>query len=87
MKDLQNKTIVILDAKTEVNSNSKKSRFINSEINLGKIVYVREDGVFFENVIIEKNYWRPFLRFENNNIELQNISNSKSKSITITKYN
>jgi hypothetical protein len=87
MRTLENKTIKILEAKTEVNTVSNKSRLQNTEITFGTVIFKREDGLFFENIIIENNEWRPFLRFENNNIELQNITNRKAKTITITKYN
>lgn len=85
-KSLENRTIKILEAKTMVNSTSTTSRLEGQEIKLGKIVFAREDGVFFENIIMENSEWRPFLRFDNNEIDLDNVKNSKSKSILIKKY-
>jgi hypothetical protein len=85
-KSLENTTIRILEAKTMVNSTSTTSRLEGQEIKLGKIVFAREDGVFFENIIMENSEWRPFLRFDNNEIDLDNVKNSKSKSILIKKY-
>ena len=87
MKNLENKTIILLDVVTNANSISKKSRLLNKEITLGEIVYTREDGCFFENILIDGQIWRPFLLFSNNTIDLDCISNSRNKTITIKKYN
>jgi len=83
---LQGKKIVVVEAKTCNNSMSKKSRFTNQEFVLGSIIYERYDGVFFENIVFENCEWRPFLRFENNTIDLDNMNKKNAATIIIKKY-
>jgi hypothetical protein len=82
-----NTTITILEAVTNVNSISKKSRIENTSLFIGNEVYKREDGIFFENVNIDGKEFRPFYEFKNNQITLYCISSSRVKSITIKKFN
>jgi hypothetical protein len=82
-----NTTITILEAVTNVNSISKKSRIENTSLFIGNEVYKREDGIFFENVNIDGKEFRPFYEFKNNQITLDCISSSRVKSITIKKFN
>ena len=85
-QELQNKTILALDATTRVNSVSKKSRFTNQKFNLGSIVYEREDVVFFENISFENCEWRPLFRFETGKIELDNMTKKNACTITINNF-
>lgn len=82
-----NTTITILEAVTNVNSISKKSRIENTSLFIGNEVYKREDGIFFENVNIDGKEFRPFYEFKNNQITLDCISSSRVKSIIIKKFN
>jgi hypothetical protein len=86
MEALENKTIEILKATTRVNSTSKKSRIEGMSITFGKVIFSREDGLFFENLLIDGILYRPFLSLETNCIELDNTSNSRSKTIIIREY-
>lgn len=84
---LQNQTILAVEAKTLVNGKKNISRFTNQKFCLGKIVYERNDGIFFENISFENSQWRPFLRFETNAIELSNMSKKNACDIIINQYN
>lgn len=83
---LQGKTIVVVEAKTSNNSMSKKSRFTNQEFVLGSIIYERYDGVFFENIVFENCEWRPFLRFETNTFDLDNMSKKNACTLIVKQY-
>jgi hypothetical protein len=83
---LQGKTILALEAKTLVNSKQNVSRFTNQKFTLGSIIYERYDGLFFENIKFENCEWRPFLRFETNMIELDNMTKRKACTIIVKKY-
>ena len=82
-----NTTITILEAVTNVNSISKKSRIENASLFIGEEIFKREDGVFFENVNIDGKDFRPFYEFKNNQITLDCVSNPRVKSITVKKFN
>ena len=83
---LANTVILAVAAETLVNGKPNTSRFTNEEFRLGNIVFEREDGIFFENILFENDEWRPFFRFETNNFELSNMNNEKSCGIVITQY-
>lgn len=84
--ELQNTTIVALEAVTNVNSVAKNSRFTGSEFTLGNVVFERNDGVFFENVVFDGNEWRPFLRFSTNIIELSNMNKKNACPILVKTF-
>jgi hypothetical protein len=84
--DLENTMVEVLNATTQVNSMSKSSRITGSKIKIGAIIHKRNDGTFYENIEIEGQQWRPFLRKDTNNIELSNMENIRAKSITINFY-
>jgi len=81
-----NRTIKILEAVTNVNSVSKKSRIEGDTLFIGKEVFKREDGIFFKDVIIDGKTFRPFFNFTTKYIYLDCVGNSKVKTITIKKY-
>jgi len=90
-KSLENKTILVVNATTRVNSVSKKSRITNKLISLGLIVYERieggsNDGVFFEPFKFENSDWRAFYRLSSDTIEIDQYKKSKSKSIIIEEF-
>jgi hypothetical protein len=85
-KSLENKTILVVNATTRVNSVSKKSRITNQLIALGSIVFERNDGVFFGPLNFLDSEWRAFYRFENNTIEIDQFKKPQSKSITIKEF-
>jgi hypothetical protein len=84
--ELQGQTILALEAKTLVNGKKNVSRFTNEEFILGSIIFERYDGVFFENISFENSEWRPFFRFETNQIELSNMTKKNACPITISQY-
>lgn len=83
MKNLQSKNILIIDAQTNVNSVSKKSRMTGQEFLMGKIIFERNDGMFFDNVTIKGELFRPFFRFASSKLELSPVGNNKKSLITI----
>ncbi len=83
---MENICLLIKEAVTTTNSKSNNSRLVNQKIYLTNVIFKREDGHFYENIIFENCEWRPFLRLENGFIELQNMSNKKSNLIIIKKY-
>lgn len=85
-KTLENKQILVVNAITRVNSESKKSRITNQIISLGSIVFERNDGVFFEPFTLEGKEWRAFYRFSSDTLEIDQFRNSKSKSISIQEF-
>lgn len=89
-KSLENKQILVINAITRVNSESKKSRITNQIISLGSIVFERYDGVFFEPFTLEGKQWRAFYRFSNGfnsyGLEIDQIGNIRSKSISIKEF-
>lgn len=85
-KSLENKQILVVNAITRVNSESKKSRITNQIISLGSIVFERNDGVFFEPFTLEGKEWRAFYRFSSDTLEIDQFRNSKSKSISIQEF-
>lgn len=86
METLANKNIKILESITNVNSISKNSRINNSIIKIGDSVFEREDAIFYENIEIENNIFRPMLDLKQNEIFLDCINNRKVKSINIKKF-
>jgi len=83
---LANTIILITEANTCINSKTNKSRITNKEIALGNIIFERNDGLFFENAIINGEEFRPFFRFENGTFELSPVGNKNKCSIIITNY-
>ena len=83
---LSNSIILITEAVTCINGKTNKSRVTGKEIALGNIIFERNDGLFFENVIIGSEEFRPFFRFENGTFELSPIGDKKKCSITVKNF-
>lgn len=93
--EITNKKIQIVEAVTETNSASKSSRITGQVLEIGNAVFERiegfqDDAVFYENIEIEKNkgaFWRPMLYVNKGIIILDNVFNSRAKSIIIRQFN
>ncbi len=78
--------IKVIEATTNVNGKRNTSFITGFHIMIGEIIGERNDGIFYENIVIENNEYRPFFRLENNTIELQCMTNDKKPSIVITDF-
>jgi len=82
-----NTMIKVLEAITNVNSVSKNSRITGMFLYIGNVVYKRSDGIFFENIKINENNFRPFYDFKTKEIFLDCVNNKKAKNIIIKQFN
>jgi hypothetical protein len=78
--------IQVLEAVTQVNSKSQKSRIEGMVFHIGDVVFPREDGLFYENILIEGKEFRPFYEFASQEFTLDCVVNRLSKTITIKKF-
>lgn len=86
MANLENKTIKILESNTEVFTAKNTSRINSFTFDLKNIIADYGDRVFFENVIINGESFRPMLYTKENTFLLENAFKKRSKTIVVKKY-
>ena len=86
MKTLENKTIKILESNTEVFTAKNVSRVNGFTFELKNVIADYGDRIFFNDVVINGESFRPMLYTKQNTFLLDKVSNKKSKSISVNKY-
>lgn len=80
-----NREVKVIEAVTHVNSVSKTSKLTGSSIHIGKAIFYRTDGVFYEPIVMAGITYNVFFPKEHNKIELL-PTGSKNKMITIKQW-